>query len=482
VRFWPKTLAGQLIAGILLALVVAQIITFAVFVDERRLAVRSAARTQVLQRTAAVVRLLESSPPAMSASIADQSSDPWIKFIVASESAVGPEGAQPRDWALRRSFRQFLDRDDVDVRLDVHAAEGFPPLPFGWGRKRHHERWHRDHDDDDDDDDDDRRGWGEHRGKHAPLGLTLSVRLSDGRWLNTETLVAPPAPAWAFPTLSMAAATAVVLILMVIILVRRATKPMARLADAAGRLGRGEDVEPVPEAGPEDVKRTTRAFNEMQERLRRFVRGRTDMLAAISHDLRTPITSLRLRAEFIEDEELKAKILKTLEEMQAMTEATLTFAREEAEAEPSRPLDLAALVDSLCSDLKETGLAVDCAAETRVPVMGRTAALRRALSNLIQNAVTYGGRAIVSVRGEAGLARVRIDDEGPGIPAAERQRVFEPFVRLEESRSRETGGMGLGMAIARTLVQAHGGEITLGDAPGGGLRVEVTLPAAPVES
>ncbi len=474
-KFWPKSLAAQLIAGILLALVVAQIVTFAVFVDERRLAVRSAARTQVLQRTAAVVRLLENSPPAMRAGIATHSSDPWIKFTVSADSTVGKDGDQRRDWVLRRNFEKFLDRDDVEVRMDVHKATGFPPMPFMRGHGEGRRRWWRG-DDDDDDDHDRRRGFRGERHFHAPIGMTLSVRLAGGQWLNAETLVAPPGPAWALPTLTTAGGTAVILIIIVIFIVRRATKPMAGLARAAEDLGRGEDVDPVPATGPADVRQTIQAFNAMQERLKRFVGDRTRMLAAISHDLRTPLTSLRLRAEFIEDQELKSKILKTLEEMQAMTEATLAFAREDAETEESRAVDMDSLVDSLCADLAETGLDIQCRADTGVSLRVRPASLRRALANLIQNGANYGTRARVGVKRTADDLLITIEDDGPGIAAAERERVFEPFVRLDESRNTETGGIGLGLAIARTLIHAHGGEIALGEAEGGGLKVTVRLP------
>lgn len=475
-KLWPKSLAGQMIAGNLVALTVAQIITFAVFIDERRLAVRAAARTQVLQRTASVVRLLENTPRAIAEKIATQSSDPWIRFSVSDKSAAGAAGDRPQDWALRRNFRRYLNQDDVEVRMDVHAAEGFPPLAFS---RRHMSRWFGNHDDDRDDDDHDGDRRHGHRGGygfHAPLGLTLSVRLNDRRWLNVETLVAPPPPTWALPTISMAGGTAVALIIIVIVLVRRAAQPLQNLAVAADRLGRGEDVKSLPVSGPSEVRQTTEAFNEMRERLQRFVKDRTQMLAAISHDLRTPITALRLRAEFIDDKELQAKILRTLAEMQAITEATLAFAREDAETEASRRVDLASLIESLCADLAETGLELSCSSANNAVVDGRPAALRRAFGNLIENAVTYGQRARIENFASDNYAVVTIEDDGAGIPAADRERIFEPFVRLEESRSRETGGIGLGLAIARTLIRAHGGDIELSDASSGGLRVTVTMP------
>jgi signal transduction histidine kinase len=254
------------------------------------------------------------------------------------------------------------------------------------------------------------------------------------------------------------------------------TRAMADLAAAAERLGRGETVPPVPERGPKDVRQTTRAFNRMHGRLQRFVQDRTRMLAAISHDLRTPLTSLRLRAEFVDDNDTRTKILETLDEMERMTEATLAFAREEARREDTRTVDLAALVESLCEDLCDLGMEVTYSGPPSLLYPCRSVSLKRALRNLIENAVTYGRRALVTLAPADHEVQIAIDDDGPGIPEADFERAFAPFVRLEESRSQETGGIGLGMAIARSIVRGHGGDITLANRASGGLRVTLHLP------
>jgi signal transduction histidine kinase len=202
------------------------------------------------------------------------------------------------------------------------------------------------------------------------------------------------------------------------------------------------------------------------------------MLAAISHDLRTPITTLRLRAEFVDDEEARAKILETLDEMQRMIEATLAFAREEAAAEDTRTVDLAALVESLVADLVDLGHEVAFSGPERLAYACRPIGLKRAVRNLIENAIAYGERARVKLEPGALAVRIVIDDDGPGIPEADFERVFAPFVRLEESRSRETGGIGLGMAIARSIVRGHGGDIELANREEGGLKVVISLPKA----
>jgi len=249
------------------------------------------------------------------------------------------------------------------------------------------------------------------------------------------------------------------------------------LAGAADRLGRGEAVETLTEEGPEEARRTIRAFNTMRERLDRFLRDRTAMLAAVSHDLRTPITSLRLRAEFIEDAETRTRILETLDEMQHMTEAALAFIREDVETEETRVVDISALADSVVADFADLGREARFRQGETVTLACRPAALRRALCNLVENALSHGSRAEVGVEQVEDSIFITVDDDGPGIPADQRERVFEPFVRLEESRSRETGGVGLGLAIARSIARAHGGDVTLENREGGGLRAALALPA-----
>jgi signal transduction histidine kinase len=216
----------------------------------------------------------------------------------------------------------------------------------------------------------------------------------------------------------------------------------------------------------------------MQARLTRFLHDRTRMLAAIGHDLRTPITSLKLRAEFIEDEEVRLKMLETLDDLHEMAEATLSFAREEGVQEETRLVDIAALVTSVCEDLADTGKPVSVDEIEPLTIRCRPAAIKRALRNVVENAVAYGSSASVSLARRNGDVEIDIDDQGPGIAPADMERVFHPFVRLESSRSRETGGAGLGLAIARTILRSHGGDLKLKNRSGGGLRATLLLPQA----
>jgi signal transduction histidine kinase len=248
------------------------------------------------------------------------------------------------------------------------------------------------------------------------------------------------------------------------------------LAGAADRLGRDVAAEPLAEVGTSEMQRAARAFNHMQERLRRLVESRTQMLAALSHDLRTPLTLLRLRAEEVADGEERDKMLATIGEMDAMIGTTLAFARDEGRAEPRRRADVAALLGSVVDDMADTGLPVTMAPAAPLIHECQPGALKRAITNLLDNAVKYGQRARAAITATAKAIEITIDDDGPGIPDAELKRVFQPFYRVEDSRSRDTGGTGLGLAIAQAIVQAHGGELTLANRPGGGLRACISLP------
>jgi signal transduction histidine kinase len=258
--------------------------------------------------------------------------------------------------------------------------------------------------------------------------------------------------------------------------VRWLSRPLSVLAQAATELGEDLRRPPLPEAGPLEVQRAARAFNRMQKRIQRQIEDRERLLAAVSHDLRTPITRLRLRAEALEDPALKAKFEHDLADMEAMVSATLAFMRAGADRESTAPIDVMALLESIQTDMLELGQAVDVAGATLAPYRGQPVALKRALINVIENAVKYGQRAHVRVEDAASALRILVADDGPGIPPAELEQVFEPFYRLEASRSRDSGGVGLGLAIARSITRAHGGDLTLRNRNQGGLEAVLTLP------
>jgi signal transduction histidine kinase len=307
-------------------------------------------------------------------------------------------------------------------------------------------------------------------------GQTFSValQLMDGTWLNFSfaSVRTLPFSSWS-QLLALAGGIAAVMILGVGAM-RLITRPIESLASAAEELGRGARPGDVPEAGLNEVRQAARAFNLMQHRIRRMIEDRTQMIAAISHDLRTPITRLRLRAEFVEDAEEQQKMLADLDQMEAIIKSTLAFAREDADTEPTSLVDLTALLQEVAENHPPAKLM------TRAPctLRARPVALRRCFNNLVENAIRYGGSAEIAIRDLPDAIEVTVDDCGPGIPEDRLKDVFRPFVRLEQSRNRDSGGAGLGLAIARSVVLAHGGTIVLANRSEGGLRAWVRLPKA----
>ena len=465
-RLVPRSLAGQLGLLLLIALAVAQGVAVVLFAWERIEAVRHAHRDNVVLRAATVARLLRETPPTLHESVVAAASTEFVRFSLTDAPLVDSIGAGAQVGTIAAKLSAALDVGHERVRV--------APL---WTRRFHHGKWRKESWFHDRGHDDDRR----HGPRRGRLGwFTASVTLGDKRWLNVEVGPPPGAPPWRSTFVLSFLLSALAIAAVAVLTGRRIAKPMRSLAAAAGRLGRGEAVDDLPEAGPSETRDTVRAFNVMRERLDRFVRDRTTMLAAISHDLRTPITSLRLHAEFVEDAELRSKILAALDEMQRMTEDTLAFIREDMRREGTRTVDLHALVDSVAADLADLGHEIAVADSGR-SCCCRAVALRRALRNLLENACAYGARASVWIARDGEQVRIVIEDEGPGIAEVDLERVFEPFVRLEPSRSPDTGGTGLGLAIARSIVRGHGGDIRLENRDAGGLRATVTLPGTEQE-
>ncbi|HQT64375.1 MAG: two-component sensor histidine kinase [Acidocella sp. 20-57-95] len=301
-------------------------------------------------------------------------------------------------------------------------------------------------------------------------------------WLTIITPIRPPQP-WRSPEFSTAFIVMSLLgAVMIFWAVQHLLVPVRTLAQAAERLGRDVANAPdLPETGPTELVTAAMAFNTMASRIRRFVEDRTFLITAIGHDLRTPITRLKLRAEYMEDDEQRLKMLADLDEMEAMVSATLAFGRDIAASEGITLIDLPSLLRTILDDvsdgLGEPSDALKYNGPDHLAIRARPLSLKRAIINLVNNAVKYGDAALVSlVQKNAHTVQIDVEDKGPGIPASDTETVFEPFRRLETSRNRETGGSGLGLSIARNIVRAHGGDITLLNMPGGGLRARITLP------
>jgi signal transduction histidine kinase len=472
-RLWARSLAAQIIVAMLLALGLSQVIGFMISWDERGRALYMAAKSEFLVRTASLAQLLETTPSTLENDVLNASNTAYTRFWVSRDEPVDSTAWRHEAWTVLAQPLPTLSQSIYGQRrLERQASQ--PSYPSGnivaaaaamahltWATLPAH-------------------AWPLSRpAKFLYLdeskGMGIAVRLESGAWLNAAYSKPIPNSIWTSQTAVSLAITAAILSLIAIFVARSIARPMRRLAVAAEALGRGESVKPLPESGPDDIRQTAEAFNRMQERLERFVQDRTRMLAAISHDLRTPLTSLRLRAEFVTDHDVQEKMLKTIDEIQTMTEAALAFVREEATAETTRTVDLSALVESLCDDLAELGHAVTFIDGAAINYRCRPDALRRAIRNLIENAVRYGECARVSVLRTAKSIDIAIEDDGPGIPDEVMEQVFAPFYRLEDSRNRETGGVGLGLSIARAIARHHGGDVVL-DNRAKGLQATISLP------
>lgn len=443
-RLLPRSLSGRIVMLTLLALVVSQLVSFFIFMYERDRFLERVVVGNMSASVASAIRTLDFVPPAHRAEALAAMSTRDLRYRPAYSPGHLFEHNDNAHSVQARGFeREFARRIGVSVER-VRVAIG-PGLAHGPGRR-------------------------------AGDALRVGVQLDDGAWLQARQRLLNPTRRWARFSLITIVVSGLFMAVIVIVTSRRMTRPLRELARAAERFGRGEDITPLPEQGAEEIRRSITAFNHMRERLSRFVAERTRMVAALAHDLRTPITALRLRLEFLPDDDNTRAMAATLDDMASMSEASLTFMREEAANEATRNVDLSALIDALCEDYRTTGALLTFEPEVRIALICRPVAIRRALRNIIDNALAYGDTARLALIDGEKAVMIEVRDDGAGIDEADMKRVFDPFVRLESSRSRDTGGTGLGLSIARSVVQGHGGEIDLLNADEGGLCVQIRLP------
>ena len=434
-RLWPRSLAGRTALILVAVLVAVQGVGLMVHALDNQELQRLASGRDIGTRAGALYRAALQ-PPALQSgdapSIAARDADPaeGLTFTLdAADPRQALEAAMPE---VQRLVRPYLNFGNLPPALRPRAIVV--------------------------------------RGDFAPgRVLLIGMQLPDDRWL-TAHVTPPPSRPWHSQRFVVAflimTATAALLAWWA---VRRLTAPLRLLAEAAERLGRDVNAPPMPEGGPAETAAAAAAFNTMAARIRRFVSDRTFILSAIGHDLRTPITRLKLRAEWMEDDEQRRKMLADLDELESMVSAALAFGRDVAGSEPPSRLDLPALLRTVLDEASDARPGSNAVLSYDGPdtfaVTARPVALKRAVANLVGNALAYGGSARVTLEPGAGTVAVRIDDDGPGIPPADMDRVFEPFQRLETSRNRETGGSGLGLSITRNILRAHGGDVTPGEPP-----------------
>lgn len=440
VRLLPKTLYGRIVLLLAVGLVGAQIIGASIHLSERFRLLSKTISVELSQQIAAVYRTINSQPESTHASLTASLSTPRVKLKIldTAPQALAGEGSQTKNQKLTEyaaRFEQSLAQalsPDVETRLIrlpqasdykfevaaqlqnkkwLYVAGGPPPEVFG-------------------------QPW------HATIGLIFML---------------------------------LVIVLLVVIVARSTVRPLTRLAQAAHNVAQDLKHPPLPEDGPSEVQEAARAFNTMQKRIRESIEEREHFLAAVSHDLKTPITRLRLRAEMLPEIRLRDEISNDVNELQQLIDDALNFLRGQSVDESAKPIDLVALVESVADDFRYAG-EVEVNAPDSLRFNGKPIALQRAFRNLVDNAIKYGERARVNLRQDQGAVFITVDDDGPGLPPEQLEMAFEPFFRGESSRSRETGGTGLGLAVVRLVAHSHGGKVQLTNLSQGGLRAEMMLP------
>lgn len=494
-RLLPQTLFWRLIlvlfAGLTLALAVSMLINY----EDRGQLLLSTARSQSAQRIANTVLMLDSLDMEEQKRIISLINVPpqqvWLSntALPTNESDAGNTLATT---FATQILNQLGDNREIHVTQTATAtdtpAQALPitPSPPGMGRHRMEGSG--------------RMGMGMRhgmqRGRHAnaiqnsntypdehfsenPAGgnyFLVQVKLMNDLWIIFDTYT----PQTSVPLPLRLLMTLLILFFAVLILsfiaVRWVTKPLHQLAQAADAFGQNINHPPLNETGPQEIRQAAHAFNVMQQRLQHATQEKNHMFAAISHDLKTPITRLRLRAEMLDDDELRQRFEHDLKEMELMVTQALDFMKGLDTEQQKQPIDIMALLESLQTDYADAGKTITIQGHTQKPFIGFAPMLKRCLMNLLDNAIFYGQQAHIFIEDSRNQLVLRISDEGPGIPEPEQSKAFEPFYRIEHSRNRETGGTGLGLYIARNIIQLHSGHITLNNRPQGGLEVTLTLP------
>ena len=463
-RLAPRSLFGRTLLVLALGLLLAQIASQAVNLFDRGSSVYRLAAYQVAARIAQAARILNRLPPHERTALVEEIRGPHLAVALSRNPLAVVKGYEEHDryeQAFAESLRRQLGKD-WKVSVEISSE----PRSRGTSGERavasDFEIWVA-------------------RNFYFLLPGTFSlvaqVGLEDG---TTAVFYAriPQEPLSRLDSLlPRLVVTLVIFFLLGALVVRMMPRSLDRLARAAVDLGANPEGPPLKEHGPPEVRRVIAAFNNMQVQLRNYVLERARMLGAISHDLMTPITRMRLRAELLPDSHVRTKFARDLDEMESMVSSTLEFFSAVDKAPQRHPIDIGTLIDSLCEDYRESGAQVTATGAARAPFSAHPQALRRCLGNLIENALRYGGRAEVEIDDGDATLRVRVRDHGPGIPEPELERVFEPYLRLDVSRSRDGGGTGLGLSIARNIARWHGGDIRLRNAaPGHGLIAELSLP------
>ena len=442
-RALPSSLFARMALILLLGLFTAQLVSVWLQWGERATVVSEARGQNFVDRIVEAVRVLESDDPARrkAALVALQYGAMQVTLIDADHASPNT-GHRP----MQNMINARLGAEHEIRVLGEAAGSGMQ-----WGKSS-----------------------GMQQRGNARRGA--DVRLRDGQWVRFSFTGESDAPALSNELMVRLLVMLAIVTVVVMVAVRQATRPLQQLASAADLLGRDLDAPPLKIEGPAETRRAAQAFNRMQERIKRLISERARALAAVSHDLRTPLTRLRLRAELVDDEKLRDQLAADLDAMAAMIDVTLDYLRGLQDNETVRAIDINALLESMSEDARVLGRTISVEGQALAPYSGRLSALRRALQNLIDNAIKYGASVQVRVDDSASELRISVEDQGPGIAAQELAKVTEPYYRTDSSRNSATGGAGLGLSIVKDIALGHGGELLLENRPQGGLCATLRLP------
>jgi signal transduction histidine kinase len=448
-RLWPRTLGVQLIMVTAAAVLISNLAVAGWFQLGSERMSETDLNERLLDRAASMSTVLAVIPAREREKAAQAMSSGFWTFRIVHEKSPPIPAMSDDEQKLASRLRDLLPDDKATQPVWAKYTFGAPPED---GRAR----------------------------PHRPPGAAVQFLVPVLRGTQLiATFYRQPAPPWPTEIVIAACVAIIVASAAAAYISSRVAYPLTALAAAATVAAGGGTAPRVPEEGPDDVRNAAVAFNAMTDRVTRTMESQRQLLSAVGHDLRTPITAMRINIEFVDDEELQERLLTNLEELQALTESVLSAAKG-AGGESKRNIDLSALVESLCADLDDMGEPVTWQAHGPAPLACRPDEIRRAVRNLVENAVAYGRRAAVHLHETPAAYEILVDDEGPGIPDGDHSRVFEPFVRLETSRNSDTGGTGLGLTLVKAIAQGHGGGVSLENKPEGGLRARLSLPREPI--
>lgn len=467
-RLLPQSLRGWLILIVLSTLALSQSVMFFTLLGERGSIAADVHRTETFSRIQSIVAQLDEADPESYEAIRNVAGSPTFELLVSDFPIVTEDIAE--SWSSN-FLAQLIGDEARDIR--VYRPRSVRRWPFELAA------------------DGDNGPNGTIAGSPETTdGLTLlasdegsipdnpttwvSIQLVDGSWLNV-TAVQLPANGPLSRFMLAALAVAIALTLLSVWGANRVARPLKYLGDAASRIGGEEDIPPIPEAGPADVRRLTRSFNEMAARVRRTMTDQRTLLRSVGHDLRSPLTSMRIRLEFVHDDKLRDQLIESVEEMEALTSDALEAARGEVSSETSEVVEIGSIIRAVCEEQRALGNIIAVSSSGDVWIDGRRRELRRAIRNLVENATIHGGGAEIRIDRDGSFALISVCDDGPGIPDKELARMLEPFAQLDEARTRSNRGSGLGLSIARGIVERHGGKLELMNRQSGGLRATLRL-------